>query len=187
MNFILIHGIYGNPEETWFPWLRKELEKSGHEVIVPKFPTPIGQTLENWLKIMKRYDDKINQDTILIGHSLGAAFILNYLEQADKEVRAAVLVAGYHENIENGFKKLNEEFVGKKFAWPRIAENCGQFFVIGSDNDEYIPEDVTRRLAFKLDAELHIIKNGGHLNRKSGYDKFPELLEIIQHLINSKH
>ena len=182
MNFLMIHGIYGKPEENWFPWLKKELEMKAHEVIIPRFPTPIGQTLENWLKVMKHHEDKINEDTVLIGHSLGATFILDYLEQADREVRAAILVSGWHENIENPFKKLNNTFVDKKFAWNKIAENCEEFIVIGSDNDEYIPEDVTRRLSFKLDAELHIIHNGGHLNADSGYKKFPLLLDVIEKL-----
>ena len=184
MNFFIIHGIYGNPKENWFPWLKKELEKSGHEIIIPKFPTPIGQSLESWLRVMKQYENKINHETILIGHSLGATFILDYLEESDKEVRTAILVAGYHENLENPFKELNKTFVDKKFKWDRIAENCGEFIVIGSDNDEYIPESVTRRLAFKLDAELHVIHNGGHLNAEAGYAKFPELLKIIEKISN---
>ena len=179
MNFFIIHGIYGHPEENWFPWVKKELEKQSYEVIVPKFPTPIGQSLESWMKIIKKYDDKINQETVLIGHSLGTAFILNYLEQAEKEIKAAFLIAGYHFMLENPFKELNKGFVDKKFNWTRIIENCENFFVIGSDNDEYISESVTRQLAFNLDAELHIIKNAGHLNSKAGYDKFPFLLELI--------
>ena len=180
MNFFIIHGIYGHPEENWFPWLKKELEKKGCAVIVPKFPTPIGQSLDSWMKMFKKYEEKINSETILIGHSLGAAFILNYLEQADKEIKAAFLVAGYHKMLENEFKQLNKSFVDKKFNWDKIIENCENFFVIGSDNDPYIEEGITRQMAFELDAELHIIHNGGHLNSKAGYDKFPFLLELIR-------
>ena len=182
MNFFIIHGIYGHPEENWFPWLKRELKAKGYEVIVPKFPTPIGQSLESWMQVLKKYEDKINEDTVMIGHSLGAAFILNYLEQANKEIRAAFLVAGYHEVLENQFKELNKTFVDKKFNWNMIIENCEKFIVIGSDNDEYIPIETTRQLAVLLDAELHIIKNGGHLNTKAGYDKFPQLLELIDKL-----
>lgn len=179
MNFFIIHGIYGHPEENWFPWLKKELEKKGYEVIVPKFPTPIGQSLESWLKIIKTQEDKINYDTVMIGHSLGAAFILNYLEQTDKEIKAAFLVAGYHKMLDNEFKELNKSFVGKKFNWNKIIENCENFYVITSDNDPYIPLEVNRQLNILVDGELHIIKNGGHLNSKAGFDKFPFLLELI--------
>ena len=183
MNFFIIHGVYSKPEENWFPWLKDELEKKGYEVFVPKFPTPIGQSLENWMKVIKKYDNKINSDTVMVGHSLGASFILNYLEQIDKEIRAAILVSGFHMQIGSPYDKINRAFVDKKFNWERIAENCENFFVVGSDNDEFIPESITRQLAFNLDAELHIIHNGGHLNSKAGFEKFPGILEIIEKLM----
>jgi predicted alpha/beta hydrolase family esterase len=44
-NIFIIHGSYGNPDENWFPWLKKELEQEGHKVFVPKFPTPEDQSL----------------------------------------------------------------------------------------------------------------------------------------------
>ena len=177
MNFFIIHGVYGNPQENWFPWLKAELEKKGFEVIVPKFPTPINQSLESWLRVIKKFEDKINEETILIGHSLGAAFILNYLEQTNKKIKSAFLVAGYHKLLDNKFKELNKTFVDKEFDWKKIKKNCNKFFVFGSDNDEYISLEITKELAKNLDAELKIIHNGGHLNKKAGYDKFPELLD----------
>ena len=183
MNYFIFHVNYGHPEENLFPWLKKELEKKGCEVIVPKFPTPIGQSLESWMKVLKKYEGKISHETVMIGHSLGAAFILNYLEQDDREIKAAFLIAGYHELLQNQFEELNKTFVDKKFKWNEIIENCENFFVIGSDNDEYIPVETTRQLAVLLGAELHIVKNGGHFNTKAGYDKFPQLLELIDKLI----
>ncbi|MBI2650409.1 serine hydrolase family protein [Candidatus Woesearchaeota archaeon] len=184
MNFIIIHGVYSNPEANWFPWIKKELEKRGFEVIVPKFPTPLDQTRESWLRIISKYKGKIKNETVLIGHSLGAAFILDYLEQTDKKIKAAFLVAGYHKLINNEFDELNKTFVGRKFNWSKIKQNCRKFFVIASDNDPYIPLEINEELAGILDAELNVIHNGGHLNKKAGYEKFLELLELVTKFIN---
>ena len=33
---VIVHGWGGSPEDNWIPWLRKEMEKGGFEVIVPR-------------------------------------------------------------------------------------------------------------------------------------------------------
>ena len=92
-NIFIIHGVGGTPQENWFPWLKTELEQQGHHVIVPQFPTPEGQTLENWLKTLNNYEEFITLETIYVGHSLGVPFVLNILERFP--AKAAFLVAGF--------------------------------------------------------------------------------------------
>lgn len=31
----IIHGWYGYSKECWFPWLKKNLELNGSEVVIP--------------------------------------------------------------------------------------------------------------------------------------------------------
>ncbi|MBI2654034.1 serine hydrolase family protein [Candidatus Woesearchaeota archaeon] len=179
MNFIIIHGVYNNPEGNWFPWLKKELESRGYECIVPKFPTPLDQTLESWMRVIADYEAKINEDTVLIGHSLGAAFILDYLEQTSKKIKAAYLVAGFHKLPGNQYDEIMKTFVDRQFNWDKIKASCGKFFVFASDNDEYIPFEVTKELVEKLNAEFNLVTNGRHLNKEAGFEEFFLLLECI--------
>lgn len=179
MNFFIIHGVFGNPEENWFPWLKKELEGQGYEVTVPKFPTPLDQSLESWTRTFSKYEDKVNEETVLIGHSLGASFILNYLEKTNKKIKAAILVAAFHKQLGIQYDEINKTFVGKQFNWEKIKQSCNKFFVFNSDNDPWIPLETAQDLAKNLDAELSIVHDGGHLNKKAGYEDFPLLLETI--------
>ena len=176
MKFIIIHGAYGNPEESWFPWLRKELEKLG-EVIVPEFPTPEGQTLENWRKVFNSSD----KGTILIGHSLGPAFILDLLER--HKAKAAFLVAGFIRKLGlEEYDSINYTFF-KEFDWETIKKNCPKFFIYHSDNDPFVPLKYGQEIADKLGAELALIKGAGHFNEKAGYFKFEKLLEDIKEVL----
>ena len=75
----IFHGTAGYPEENWFPWLKEKLEAKGYEVIVPQFPTPVGQSFNAWLRVYEEHQAKGNADSVYIGHSLGGIFLLKLL------------------------------------------------------------------------------------------------------------
>jgi len=180
-NVFIIHGSYGNPDENWFPWLKKELELLGHKVFVPKFPTPENQSLNSWKEAFKVYEEFLNKDSIVVGHSLGPAFLLNILEDRNEPIRAAFFVAGFVSDLGNeSFDEINRTFVDRNFDWQKIRRNCGKFFVFYSDNDPYVSKEISEDLAQKLGVEPELIKNAGHFNEKSGYNKFELLLERIK-------
>ena len=54
-NYFIIHGSVGKPFENWFPWLEETLTSQGKQVIVPQFPSPEGQSYENWSAILEVY------------------------------------------------------------------------------------------------------------------------------------
>jgi len=181
-NAIIIHGAYGDPGDNWFPWLKLKLEELGCQTITPKFPTPDNQNLQNWLGVFKDYEQQVNEDTILVGHSLGPAFILSLLEK--HKVKAVFLVAGFTGKINNqNFDEINSTFTEKEFNWAIIKQNGKKFLVYASDNDPYVLLGKTKELADNLDATYKIITNAGHFNTTSGYTKFEILLEDIRKLI----
>ena len=130
MTIFIIHGAYGNPEENWFPWLKKELENLNIKVFVPSFPTPENQTLENWLKVFEDYKEYVDENTIFIAHSLGVPFVLRLLETLELKnpVKACFFVAGFSSFLGKHFDELNRSFIEKSFDWKKIRKNCKSFF-----------------------------------------------------------
>lgn len=180
-NAFIIHGAYGSPEENWMPWLKKNLESLGYTVYTPFFPNPPLQNLNNWLKVFKEYADKINEETILIGHSLGVSFILRILEKSQKKVKASFLVSGFITSLNNLiFDLVNKTFYEKPFNWKKIKSTSSKFFIFHSDNDPYVPFGKAEELAEKLKSQIILVKGGGHLNTKQGYTKFELLLNKIK-------
>jgi predicted alpha/beta hydrolase family esterase len=150
-TIFIIHGSYGHPEENWFPWLKTELEKDKHKVFIPKFPTPEGQTLHNWLKVFKPYEKHLDENTIIIGHSLGVAFLLSVLEKRDKPIKAAFFVSGCIGSLNNPlFDNINKSFTEKEFDWKHIKEKCPKIVIFHSNNDPYVPLEKAKELAKKL-------------------------------------
>ncbi|MBI2134799.1 serine hydrolase family protein [Candidatus Woesearchaeota archaeon] len=178
---IIIHGSYGNPNENWFPWLKEELKKLSYEVFVPEFPTPKSQKLESWMGIFDKYMGKLNENSILIGHSIGCAFILSVLEKLNVKIKASFLVAGFLGPLGSDFyDSISKTFAQKDFDWEKIKNNCDKFFVYQADNDPHIPLEKGQEMAKNLDSQLIIVKNAGHFNEKSGYKKFGLLLKDIK-------
>ncbi|MBD3366230.1 hypothetical protein GF360_02680 [candidate division WWE3 bacterium] len=178
----LIHGAYGNPQENWFPWLKEKLEQHNYKVITPTFPTPENQTLKNWNDVFDKYKEQLDEETILIGHSLGCPYILNVLQDIDKKVKAAYLVAAFHKALGHSIDEINETFVEKDFDWSAIKRNCENIVMFSSDNDPYIPMEVSEELAQNLDADFNVVADGGHLNSTAGYTEFEELLKKLEDL-----
>jgi len=180
----IFHGTAGSPEGNWFPWMKEQLETAGHRVIVPRFPTPEGESLEAWLHILKQYQTDITEDSMLIGHSKGGLFALRVLEQLSHPVHATFFVSAsigvkpiLYYNEDAAFSK------GFDFDWEKIQTNAGRRMVYHSDNDPYVCLDNGKELARRLGVELQFIPQAGHLNAESGYTTFPRLLQDINDVI----
>ncbi len=125
----------------------------------------------------------LGKDSILIGHSLGAPFILHLLERANSEVYACFFVAGFLRELNLlKFDKLNKSFLILPFDWDTICSKVKHSFVYHSDNDPYVPLELGQELAEKLKTELTLIPSAGHINAEFGYTKFPKILDDIKRL-----
>lgn len=175
-NILIVHGSGGRPEESWFPWLSTKLRKDGFSVLIPQFPnTPETQKLSNWNDIMNKHD--IGSDTIAIGHSLGAPFILSLLE--NRKFKEVYLVAGFIGLLNSSFDEVIHTFSNRDFDWNKIRENCKNIHIIYSDNDPYVKPEKAFELGEKLNTKPILIKGAEHFNGESNYFEFEELYQMI--------
>jgi predicted alpha/beta hydrolase family esterase len=175
----LIHGWHGNPDENWFPWLKTELEKRGIEVISPQMPSKDWPIKEEWVAKIKEVVGKPDDETYFVGHSLGCISILRYLEGLDYDVDigGVVFVAGFSKSI--GKAEL-ENFVNPRIKFENVLVHCGNFVCIFSDNDRYVPLEISHDLQKNLEAKTIFEPGKGHFGSR---ENMKELLAVLEELI----
>jgi len=179
-RLILIHGSFGNPDENWFPYLKAELA-TRFEIVAPQFPTGNDQTLDNWLEVFKNEIGELRENDILVGHSIGCAFILQLLSNKDSgKIQAALLVSGFLDILGiDEFDEVNKTFVTPEVDWSHIKNRIGEVKIWHGTNDPYVPITMAQKIATSLEVELVEVANGGHINSSAGFDQFPALKEQL--------
>ncbi len=184
MQALLIHGLNGSPDKHWFPWLKKELESRGYEVIAPQFPLD-EQNFDSWYSEYKKIAHKLSRDSIIIAHSMGVPFTLKIIEKALVPVSACFLVGGFFESLSNENKNhIIHSFVKDSFDFAAIKKNCKRFFIYASQDDDAVPLNLTLNLAKHLDEDPIIFEDAGHFRDTDGYSEFEDLLIDVLSLDN---
>ena len=173
----LIHGWEGNPENAWFPWLKKKLEKNGFEVIAPEMPNTENPKLNLWLERMKEIASDVSEKDYFVGHSLGCITIVRHLMslEKNKKVGGCIFVAGFsflqHPEIKDFYKKdLKVDYV---------KEHCNTFINIYSDNDIDVSAKQSLEFAKQLNAKIIVEHGKGHFSDDAGIKELPIVLEEI--------
>lgn len=123
----------------------------------------------------------IDEETVLIGHSLGAVFILNLLNRRDLNIDAAYLVSAWTGLLpDEQFNEWNLTFHDQEFDFEKIRNSVGEIHQFHSEDDPYVPLEMAEELAEKLDSNLHLKSDAGHFNTDSGYTEFSDLLKMIE-------
>lgn len=177
-NYIIIHGSFGSKDGNWFPWLKQELEKQNKKVDVPQMPVGVeNQDFESWSKVLNKMD--INENTIIIAHSIAPIFVCKYLITNKIKVEKLIFVCGFNDylGINKDFDAVNEPMYIENYV--DIKYYCSDIVCYYSDNDPYVKFEVEKEFADSLSNKQYIIKNGGHINSETGYTKFEEILKEI--------
>ncbi len=180
----IIHGWEGYPEDGWYPWLKKELEKNGFEVFVPAMPNTDEPKIDEWVDSLSNLVGKPDENTYFVGHSIGCQTILRYLEKLEnKKIGGVVCVAGWF--ILSDLETEEEKIIGKPWIetpidFNKVIMTTNNFVAIFSDDDPVVPLKENEKIFNeKLNAKIIIERNRGHFSEGDGVTELPVVLDSI--------
>jgi len=174
---LILHGWGANPGMHWFPSEIGYLRSLGYEVQAPTMPNKYNPHENDWLKVIENFAP--DEESVLIGHSLGGTTILEYLEKSGQKVDKVVLVVTpirFNDKLELGkshsFKLYTEKvttdcFLGlcryeEIFDWGKIQSAANKFIIIYKKNDIRVPSEEGQFLAEKLGSGLTLVDGTDH-------------------------
>jgi len=184
----IIHGWGGSPKEPMHKWIKKELENKGFKVVAPIMPNPDKPVISAWVNKIKDLVKTPDEDTYLIGHSIGCQAVLRYLEKLDSKIKVGkvILIAPWMYLDEKTIEEEGEEsvriakpWVETPIDWSKIKKHTKDFNCIFSDNDPFVPVSNKKLFDKKLGAKIIVEHNKGHFDPDSGIKDLEVILKII--------
>lgn len=181
----LIHGWGGSPQRDFLGWLKQELEKNGYSVEIPSMPESEHPRIEKWIPFLVDTIKNPDDETIIVGHSMGALAGLMFLEKIPPgtKIDKLVMVAGVLKKITN-LDSPEEQGIAKpwlsaKLDSQKIHNTAKEIIGIYSDNDKYVPLENSEIAYKEFGTRIIIEKNMGHYTQKSGVTEVPTVLAAI--------
>src|SRR3989339_2261737 len=102
MKCIIIHGCPYNIEKAmdpetrtydkhWIPWAKKQLIENNILTEAPLMPEPWSPNYEKFKKEFEKHP--VDENTVLIGHSCGCAFLVRWLGETKRKIYKLILVS----------------------------------------------------------------------------------------------
>lgn len=181
---IILHGMcareefeaseVGMSQKHWLPWLQMRLAGEGFVTQVPDMPTPYAPDYSDWLRVLAQFS--IDSETMLVGHSLGAGFLVRWLSENEVAVGKVALVAPY---LNADDPDLSPGWFDFALDRQLVKKTAGVSMFWSSEDDSEILESV-KQLKSIENIELLELPGKGHFTRDDmGTEEFPEILEWL--------
>ncbi len=174
---IIVHGWADDPRQGWIAWLCEKLRKEGIDVVAPVMPNPEKPHIEAWLDKLSVEIGEFDENTVLVGHSLGVYVLLRYLDSlpTSKKFGKLILVAGFagHERATQGKRALPE------VNFDHIRGLVERIYCVYSDDDRVVPPEWSEQLGIALGAQNIIDKGKNHFAGLRGCDTLESVYELI--------
>lgn len=179
---IIIHGWGGHPNEAWIPWLKRELLSREFEVSAPEMPDTDYPRIDAWNKKLSEIIGEPNEDTYLVGHSIGCQSIIRYLAGLTVgRVGKVVLVAPWVtlHDLDSDDEEIARPWLDTPLEYEKARLVAGHVTAIFSDDDPDVPLENKNIFAERLGADIVIEHHKGHFSVDSGVTELPVVLDVL--------
>jgi predicted alpha/beta hydrolase family esterase len=148
-----------------------------YQVIVTTMPDRDNAQYPEWKIWFERFLSFIDNEVILVGHSLGGTFLLKYLSEniISHKFKAVFLVAPAYSKIEGSTFEFTQSFSA-------ISNQTDKIFLYHSKDDAAVPFSDSEIITEQLPTlTLRVFEDRGHFNQS----ELPEIIEDIRN-INSR-
>ena len=161
-------------------WKGNLTEKLGKDfdVLLPQMPNKTSAHFKEWKIWFEKIIPFLENNVILVGHSLGGIFLVKYLSENDisKKIKATILVSAPFDD-----EKTGRSLADFKLTSPltKFAEQSGKIYLIQSKDDPEVPfENIEKYKKAFPQAETITFENREHFNQEN----FLEIIELIKSL-----
>jgi predicted alpha/beta hydrolase family esterase len=184
---IVIHGCPSDEEKAmdperrtydkhWIPRIKEQLVANGIETDTPLMPSPWQPDYEEFKDEFEKYD--VDENTILVGHNCGCAFLVRWLGDTKRKILKLILVAPWKIPQESK-KGADVDF----YTYPvdaDIKDRVSQIIMFTADDEENDGKESLKIFHRAFGGEVIELKGHGHYCLEDmGTNEFPELLEKI--------
>lgn len=180
---IIVHRWDARPADDWYGWLGQKLVTLGHEVQIPEMPRTEAPVIKEWVEKLKEVVGKADENTILIGHSIGCQTIVRLAAELEGEEKlgGALMVAPWI-NLVN-LDGPESEAIAKPWSetpidWDKAKAHLGEVVCLMSDNDPWVKVSEGEIFREKLGAEIKILNDQGHFTQRENEEILAELRRI---------
>ncbi len=161
------------PKKDWKTNLPQSLGEE-YDVLVPRMPNSANSRYAEWKIWFERMFAFLDDEIILVGHSLGAMFLIKYLSENTfpKKIKRLFLISSPYGATEPDPAefKLPDSF-------EPVNKQAKNIIIFHSKDDIVVPfsefEEIKKRLP---QAMVCVFEDRGHFNQ----EEFPELVELIK-------
>ncbi len=170
-----------NPcEEKVKKWKESLSEKLGEdfEVITPLMPSSYNAKYLEWKIWFEKVIPYIEDNVVIVGHSLGGIFVAKYLSENDfpKKILATYLIASPYDDKDSEYSLA--DFVLLR-TLGKFEKQSGKIFIYQSQDDTLVTFVNAEKYAKDLPKAIKVIfEDRGHFLQ----EEFPELIESIKNL-----